>query len=82
MSRPTVTVISAKGESTKDTVTVPNVFKVSLAILLEFLVEWERKFRMRNDSLDIHMRENSRMAIGQSEILCAQRQHGNGKIRC
>jgi hypothetical protein len=29
MSRPTVTVISAKGESTKDTVTVPNVFKVS-----------------------------------------------------
>ncbi|KAH7082067.1 hypothetical protein FB567DRAFT_97596 [Paraphoma chrysanthemicola] len=29
MSRPTVTVISAKGESTKDTITVPNVFKVS-----------------------------------------------------
>jgi hypothetical protein len=33
MSRPTVTVISAKGESTKDTVTVPNVFKVSLMTL-------------------------------------------------
>jgi hypothetical protein len=30
MSRPTVTVISSKGESTKDTITVPNVFKVSL----------------------------------------------------
>jgi hypothetical protein len=29
MSRPTVTVVSAKGEATKDTVTVPNVFKVS-----------------------------------------------------
>jgi len=27
MSRPTVTVLSAKGESTKDTITVPNVFK-------------------------------------------------------
>jgi hypothetical protein len=33
MSRPTVTVISAKGESTKDTVTVPNVFKVSSTTL-------------------------------------------------
>ena len=29
MSRPTVTVISAKGESGSETVTVPNVFKVS-----------------------------------------------------
>ena len=29
MSRPTVTVVSAKGEATKDTVPVPNVFKVS-----------------------------------------------------
>jgi hypothetical protein len=31
MSRPTVTVVSAKGEATKDTVPVPNVFKVSSA---------------------------------------------------
>ncbi|KAF1919044.1 ribosomal protein L4 domain-containing protein [Ampelomyces quisqualis] len=30
MSRPTVTIISAKGESTKDTVTVPNVFKAPI----------------------------------------------------
>jgi hypothetical protein len=29
MSRPTVTVISPKGESSKDTIAVPNVFKVS-----------------------------------------------------
>jgi hypothetical protein len=34
MSRPTVTVVSAKGEATKDTVTVPNVFKVSSATAL------------------------------------------------
>jgi hypothetical protein len=33
MSRPTVTVISAKGESSKDTITVPNVFKVSSTTL-------------------------------------------------
>lgn len=30
MSRPTVTVISPKGESSKETIAVPNVFKVSL----------------------------------------------------
>jgi hypothetical protein len=29
MSRPTVTVISPKGESSQDTIAVPNVFKVS-----------------------------------------------------
>lgn len=33
MSRPTVGIISGKGESTKDTITVPNVFKVSSTIL-------------------------------------------------
>jgi hypothetical protein len=33
MSRPTVTVVSAKGEATKDTVPVPNVFKVSSAAI-------------------------------------------------
>jgi hypothetical protein len=29
MSRPTVTVISASGEASKDTLSIPNVFKVS-----------------------------------------------------
>jgi hypothetical protein len=43
MSRPTVTVISAKGESTKDTVTVPNVFKVSSTPL--FAIRGWSKFR-------------------------------------
>jgi len=28
MSRPTVTIISAKGEASNDTIPVPNVFKV------------------------------------------------------
>ena len=32
MSRPTVTVVSAKGEVTQDTIPVPNVFKVSSAV--------------------------------------------------
>jgi hypothetical protein len=30
MSRPTVTVISASGEVSKDTLSIPNVFKVSM----------------------------------------------------
>jgi large subunit ribosomal protein L4e len=43
MSRPTVTVISAKGESSKDTLTVPNVFKVSSTPL--FAIRGWSKFR-------------------------------------
>ena len=34
MSRPTVTVVSAKGEVTQDTIPVPNVFKVSSTVAL------------------------------------------------
>lgn len=33
MSRPAVTVISPKGESSKETIAVPNVFKVSYCAL-------------------------------------------------
>lgn len=33
MSRPTVTVISPKGEASNDTIPVPQVFKASLTIL-------------------------------------------------
>ena len=43
MSRPTVTIISAKGESTKDTLTVPNVFKVSLTPLFA-ISRWGANF--------------------------------------
>jgi hypothetical protein len=53
MSRPTVTVISAKGESTKDTVTVPNVFKVSSTPL--FAIRGGSKFRPHRTSRDAHM---------------------------
>lgn len=45
MTRPTVTVISAKGESTKDTVPVPNVFKVSRQCLSQRQPQSDRKAR-------------------------------------
>jgi hypothetical protein len=39
MSRPTVTVISPKGEASNDTIPVPQVFKASLSILSQAAVE-------------------------------------------
>ena len=48
MSRPTVTVVSAKGEATKDTVPVPNVFKVSCTLQSELRDSTQTLFGQRD----------------------------------